>query len=221
MFKVPFKYYPSIVTDPKAYPWPIPQNKYAVDRKMLNEDVAFATVVRKQEAVAKAVNAASQYDAVSKLRIDDIYESKGVERTQLYQKQISLGQVPMIRPFNQINYGTDIRGFVGIPLKQSSLDRYARSGRLFRGQLITHDRYPRKIYKVGAFTKHYDLNTIDQLNPDELERVHQSTMVEYPAMLKVASANKTTITGLPGRMREHRAKQVLTNALRKRVERNK
>ena len=41
MFKVPFKCHPGIVTDPKAYPWQIPANKYYVDWKLVAEDMRY------------------------------------------------------------------------------------------------------------------------------------------------------------------------------------
>ena len=47
MYRVAFKYNPRIVTNDKAYPWKIPENKYALDRKILKEE-GFATVDRKR-----------------------------------------------------------------------------------------------------------------------------------------------------------------------------
>ena len=47
MYRVAFKYNPRIVTDNSAYPWKIPENKYALDRKILKEE-GYATVDRKR-----------------------------------------------------------------------------------------------------------------------------------------------------------------------------
>ena len=43
MYRVAFKYNPRIVTDNSAYPWHIPQDKYALDWKILKEE-GYATV---------------------------------------------------------------------------------------------------------------------------------------------------------------------------------
>ena len=47
MYCVAFKYNPRIVTNDSAYPWKVPENKYALDRKILKEE-GYATVDRKR-----------------------------------------------------------------------------------------------------------------------------------------------------------------------------
>ena len=47
MYRVAFKYNPRIITDNKSYPWQVPEDKYALDKKILKEE-AFATVDRKR-----------------------------------------------------------------------------------------------------------------------------------------------------------------------------
>ena len=49
-YNVAFKYNKRIITDNNQYQWPIPWNKYYLDRKMLNEDIAYATVDLKRKA---------------------------------------------------------------------------------------------------------------------------------------------------------------------------
>ena len=92
MYRVAFKYNPRIITDNKAYPWQIPQDKYALDRKILKEE-AFATVDRKRMSQWLLM------DPKTHMRIDSKTFGKpnGVEMMQLNRNASLYGAVPMNR----------------------------------------------------------------------------------------------------------------------------
>jgi hypothetical protein len=68
MYNVAFKYHGGKTVDNKHYPWSLPDDKYALDRKMLREDVSYTLSDRSREA---ALNTLTD----SKTRMH--FESKG------------------------------------------------------------------------------------------------------------------------------------------------
>jgi hypothetical protein len=50
MYNVAFKYHEGKTADNKHYLWSLPHDKYAVDRKMLREDVTYTLSDRSREA---------------------------------------------------------------------------------------------------------------------------------------------------------------------------
>ena len=92
MYRVAFKYNPRIITDNKAYPWQVPEDKYALDRKILKEE-AFATVDRKRMSQWLLM------DPKTHMRIDSKTFGKpnGVQMMQLNRNASLYGAVPMNR----------------------------------------------------------------------------------------------------------------------------
>ena len=105
MYRVAFKYNPRIVTDNSAYPWKIPENKYALDRKILKEE-GYATVDRKR------MSQWLMMDPKTHMRIDSktFGKSNGVQQMQLNRTASLYGGVPMNRGLN-----THVAGMFPMP----------------------------------------------------------------------------------------------------------
>ena len=81
-YNIPFKFNKRMVTDNRQYVWPIPQNKYELDRKFLNEDVAYATVDRKRKYMETAMDPATRLSW-----FDGVGRVNSVSMMQLYRNQ--------------------------------------------------------------------------------------------------------------------------------------
>ena len=105
MYRVAFKYNPRIVTDNSAYPWKIPENKYALDRKILAEE-GYATVDRKR------MSQWLMMDPKTHMRIDSkkVKPVLGVEQMQMNRNASLNGAVPMNRGQN-----THVAGMFAMP----------------------------------------------------------------------------------------------------------
>jgi len=105
MYRVAFKYNPRIVTDNSAYPWKIPENKYALDRKILAEE-GYATVDRKR------MSQWLMMDPKTHMRIDSkkVKPVLGVEQMQVNRNASLNGAVPMNRGQN-----THVAGMFAMP----------------------------------------------------------------------------------------------------------
>ena len=105
MYRVAFKYNPRIVTDNSAYPWKIPENKYALDRKILAEE-GYATVDRKR------MSQWLMMDPKTHMRVDSkkVKPVLGVEQMQMNRNASLNGAVPMNRGQN-----THVAGMFAMP----------------------------------------------------------------------------------------------------------
>ena len=91
-YNIPFKFNKRIVTDNRQYVWPIPQNKYELDRKFLNEDVAYATVDRKRKYMETAMDPATRLSW-----FDGAGRVNSISMMQLYRNQLLTGATVMAR----------------------------------------------------------------------------------------------------------------------------
>ena len=94
MSKVPFKYNPSIVKDIGSYPWQLPDDKYAVKRKMLREDLSYSLADRTSEAKKETFKK-------QKLYADDtgrVGWMRGISLDQMYSNYAMTGAIPMRAP---------------------------------------------------------------------------------------------------------------------------
>ena len=137
-YNIPFKFYKRIVTDNRQYVWPIPQNKYELDRKFLNEDAAYAMVDRKRK------NTERDMDPETRLRwFEGVGRVNSVSMMQLYRNQQLTGATVMARN------GIQIRSL--IPMTQQ--------GPIFTKIFIPMDVYANA--KIDALT-----NVTEQLARD-------------------------------------------------------
>ena len=97
-YNIPFKFIKHIVTDNRQYVWPIPQNKYELDRKFLNEDVAYATVDRKRKYMDTAMDPATRLSW-----FEGVGRVNSVSMMQLYRNQLLTGETVMARRGIQVN----------------------------------------------------------------------------------------------------------------------
>ena len=91
-YKVAFKFHGSKTNDTNAYPWAIPEDKYAVDRKLLKEDGSYAMIERRVASIHK------QLDPRTHLYMQNASSrpSKQMKSMTLYNTHLEQGSVPMV-----------------------------------------------------------------------------------------------------------------------------
>lgn len=95
MYRAAFKYNPAKVTDNKAYPWPTRPDKYALDRKMLNEDTTYSLQDRSLEQKWKKLKTEEKERFVARDGGKRIGWAQGVSLGQLFSDYATTGAIPM------------------------------------------------------------------------------------------------------------------------------
>ena len=89
-YKIPFKYYGTKSTNNKDYPWQIPEDKYALDNKLLKEDGSYAMIERRVASIQKQIDPKTRQDMERGGR-----PGKQMKMTMLYNTNLEQGSVPM------------------------------------------------------------------------------------------------------------------------------
>ena len=113
-----------------------------------NIDQPSSTVER---ANAALTSQSALNDSIARMRIDDIFQTQGVQKMQLYRNQVSLGSVPML-DFREKAYAFQIVGQVGDPMTREHLQQ----------QLDGGWAYPVRTYKVTASGKKITHGYLDE-----------------------------------------------------------
>jgi len=90
-YKVAFKYHGAKTTDPKAYPWQVPDDKYALDRKILKEDGSYAMVERRVASMHQQVDPKTHLY----MQYGKGPPSKALKSMTLYNTNLGQGSIPM------------------------------------------------------------------------------------------------------------------------------
>jgi hypothetical protein len=115
MYNVAFKYHGGKTSDNKHYPWSLPDDKYALDRKMLREDVSYTLSDRSREAALNTLtdpttrmhfeSKGSSFhgtEGVNLIRLVKDFNLDGsVYRhydTNYFREQAAMGQIDATRP---------------------------------------------------------------------------------------------------------------------------
>ena len=166
---------------------------------MWNEDNGFEMVLMIERKTVSQASQAQSIDPVSRMRIDDVSEGRSVTKMQLYQKQVSLGEVPMLQ-LDAIPYSGQLQGMVGKPASTQTM-RWRRQ----------RSDYPVTVRNVGLIP--YSSITSPYLTQAERNRV-VAQYQNYGQMMNQSSDTNAQVLGLSARLREHRAAEILKRAIK-------
>ena len=164
MYNSSFKYHPAVVTDNRHYPWQIPDDKFALRGKMLNEDSLSNMSQRKLETRQSQVS-----NFWNGSRIMRAKPSQGLAASSLYQREAMDGSVSMFDPYA-------VKNRYGVLSHMDKIDSWiTQQGPVVKALLPWDGLQASDInsvvpYKYGAFRGPYSLKLYKSTLYNKLEK---------------------------------------------------